>query len=103
MVASKDDVAMNLAQSHVSSEPGIRHVYRLIGLNEDDDDEPVKLLEVNENTVERGVEPILFGPHPTTGNFALVVVDLTPREFDQLRRGELVLPDGWRLGPKLIG
>jgi hypothetical protein len=72
--------------------------------NEDDQAEPVKLLEVNEDTVERGVEPIRFGPDPENQVlFASVVVDVSPREFGMILAGQLALPHNWKLGPKLIG
>jgi hypothetical protein len=104
MIASKDNVAMDLAQAHVSAEPGIKSVYRLLSPNEDDEGEPIKLLEVNENTVEQGIEPIRFGPDPASDmHFASVVVDVSPREFALILQGKLALPHGWRLGAKLIG
>ncbi len=103
MVASKDDVARDLGRSHADPGSGVLAVYRLVAPKEDDDEEPVKLLEVNENTVERGVEPLFFGPHRTTGGFPLVVVDVTPREFDLILKNQLPLPHGWKLGPKLGG
>ncbi|MCX5672128.1 MAG: hypothetical protein NTU94_12490 [Planctomycetota bacterium] len=104
MIASKENVALDLAQAHASAEPGIKKVYRLLGPNEDDEGEPLKLLEVNENTVEQGIEPIRFGPDPASEvPFASVVVDVSPREFEMIRQGKLALPHGWKLGAKLIG
>jgi hypothetical protein len=103
MIASKEDQALDLARAHQSTDPGIQAVYRLQAADEDAPGEPVKLLEVNENTVERGVEPIRFGPDPDGGvPFASIVVDVSPREFEQIRTGRLPLPHGWQLGDKLI-
>jgi len=104
MIASKDNVALDLAQAHMSAEPGIKSVYRLLSPNEDDEGEPLKLLEVNENTVEQGIEPIGFGPDPAGEvPFASVVVDVSPREFEMISQGKLALPHGWKLGARLIG
>ena len=104
MIASKEDVALDLARSHAEAEPGIKFIYRLITANEGSDAEPIKLLEVNENTVEQGIEPIRFGPDEAGGvYFASVVVDVSPREFEAIRQGRLSLPPGWSVGPKLIG
>jgi hypothetical protein len=106
MVAEKgkDEMAMELAQSHANSDPGIQAVYRLIGPEEELENEFLKLLEVNAETMEAGIEPIYFGPHPPSGLlWPLVLVDITPREFELLRHGSLTLPEGWEIGPKLFG
>jgi hypothetical protein len=104
MIASKEDVALDLARSHAEAEPGIKAIYRLMTANEDSDAEPIKLLEVNENTVEQGIEPIRFGPDEASGvYFASVVVDVSPREFEAIQQRRLSLPHGWSVGLKLIG
>ncbi len=102
MALSKDEVAMDLAKSHLETEPEITAIYWLLSDREDDPDEPLKLLEVNPNTIERGIEPIRFGPDASGGvPFPVVVVDVSPGEFAQVRAGDLKLPNGWSLGPQL--
>lgn len=104
MIASKEDAAAELGQSHLSVENGIVAVYRLVGDNEEDDTEPIKLLLVNEYTIEQGIEPLLFGPDRANGlPFWLVIVDVSPAEFARVNSGELPLPHGWKLGQKLAG
>jgi len=103
---TKDEVAQHLADAHLQAEPGISTVFRLLAAKrrEAAADEPIKLLEVNENTVERGVQPIQFGPHAASGIFySSIIVDVTPREFELIRKKKLALPDGWRMGPRVAG
>ena len=64
--------------------------------------QPIKLLEVNEATVAAGVMPLHFGPVPASGiPFASVIVEVTPIEFEKIKADELKLPDGWVLGQEL--
>lgn len=60
------------------------------------DIEPIKLLEVNENTVPAGVMPLHFGPAPAIGiTFPSVIVEVTPDEYKKIQSQELKLPKGW--------
>jgi hypothetical protein len=92
---SKDDAARILARRHYEIEPGISRVIRLMGANERDPKEPIKLLEVNRNTIPAGIVPLHFGPHGI--RFATVIVEITPREFEEVRKGFLRLPEGWTM------
>ena len=101
MDRSKDAVARDLAEAHYSAEPGMVRIVRLVsaGAKESASDEPVKLLEVNQNTTADGIRPIYFGAHPAQGiTYSSVIVEVTPAEFDQIRRDPRLLPNGWRLG-----
>jgi len=104
MIAPREYAAAAIAKAHVEAEPGIKAIYRVESLrHEHDEREPIKLLEVNENTVERGIEPISFAPQLDGGiPFPLVIIDVTPREFRLLRQRKLSLPRGWRLGQKIL-
>jgi hypothetical protein len=96
---TKDSVARLLASDQFSIEPGLTHIFRLEGDDEDDPKEPIKLLEVNKTTVGTGIIPVQFGPHPASGiHYSSVIVEITPAEFRQLKEGILHLPFGWRLG-----
>lgn len=58
--------------------------------------EPVKLLEVNVNTVPSGVLPLHFGPAPGSRvDYPSVIIEVTPEEYEKIRRHELSLPAGW--------
>ena len=81
MNPSKDEVAATLARVHYESDPSMQRIYRLKG---DDDlearpDEPIKLLEVNEDTIPSGIQPLYFGPTAESGPSILVhvVADLS--------------------------
>jgi hypothetical protein len=101
---SKDTVARRLAQAHFTLEPGLRLVRRLVAASqvEDDPREPVKLLEVNDNTTSDGILPVYFGPHTASGiHYPSVIVEITPEEYERLRVQDASLPNGWRLGPEI--
>jgi len=98
---SKENVAHRLAQSHFSIEPGMTQIFRIkcsSNTEEVDPFEPVKLLEVNSNTVESGIRPIHFGAHPAAGMlYPSVIIEITPAELAALSQGGLRLPNGWLL------
>ena len=97
----KLQVAKALAQSHRRLEPGIRLIFQVISDREDYPDEPLKLLEVNPDTSPSGIFPIAFNADPPTVPFPSVVIEVTDGEFERIRAGSLLLPDGWKLGEPL--
>ena len=96
---NKDDTAEELARSHFTVEPDIVAIFRVrAGQRESQPSEPVKLLEVNRHTPSAGIQPVHFGPDPAAGiHHASVIIEVTPEEYEQVRRGELRLPEGWEL------
>jgi hypothetical protein len=100
-MTTKDEEARKLAEVHYEVEPGMIRIFRLIGDVDAEAraEEPIKLLEVNENTVPVGIMPLGFGPSPSHGIHHLsVIVEVTPDEYDKIRANELTLPDGWKVG-----
>lgn len=100
----KDEIANQLAQKHYQVEPGISKIYRLTSTPslEAYPEEPIKLLEVNEDTIPAGIMPLGFDPAPTNGiPFSCVIIEVTPAEMDRIQARELPLPRGWTLGPLL--
>jgi hypothetical protein len=98
---SKDAVAQRLAEAHYALDSGIELIVQLVASPEREADptEPIKLLEVNQNTTASGIHPLFFGPHAASGiAYPSVIVEVTPDEYDQIRRGPRLLPNGWRLG-----
>ncbi len=98
---SKASVVRRLVDGHMRIEPTISHVFRLLAPDgrEENPDEPIKLLEVNSNTPEQGIFPIPMGADPSAQIwFKSVIVEVTPHELEQIRRGRLSLPHGWTLG-----
>jgi hypothetical protein len=94
----KDDAARELAQKHYEIEAGITHILRFTGHADVEilPSEPIKLLEVNQDTVPSGVMPIQFAASPANGiPFTTVIVEVTPDEFDKIQKNELKLPLSW--------
>src|SRR3990172_3374060 len=96
MSPSKEEYARELAQRHYAVEPAMKRIFRLLKPGEDELDlqEPVKILEVDEETVAAGVQPLCFGAHTAQGRTypPVVVIVVTPDEYEKLKRNELVLP-----------
>jgi hypothetical protein len=102
MALQKDEVARELAESHFRVEPDLQQVIRIVADNEDDLNEPIKLLEVNAATVATGsVERYAFAPSESVP-FPTVIAEITPEEFERIGRSELKLPEGWSLGKTQI-
>jgi hypothetical protein len=101
---SREGVARTLAESHFRVDPAIRRVIRLLSpLNEDSPSEPIKLLEVNEESSMSGVVPVFFGAHAASGIFfPSVIVEVRPEEFELILCGQLSLPNEWILGPEYV-
>lgn len=95
---------MRLAKKHYEVEDGLTRIFRLHSKAELEANraEPIKLLEVNENTVPSGVMPLHFGAAPTIGiPFPSIIVEVTPEEFTKIQRRELYLPKDWEIGEEL--
>jgi hypothetical protein len=100
-MTSKDAEARYLAQKHYQIERSVTHILRITSQADAETrpDEPIKLLEVNEETVASGVVPIAFAPDPASGiHYPSVIVEVTPDEFQKIKSEELKLPVGWILG-----
>jgi len=94
----KNEIARTLADAHRKFEPGITRIVRVVADGEDDPGEPVKLLEVNPDTSPSGIIPIAFGPVPPEIPFPSVIIEVTEGEYQDLCKGVLSLPEGWRPG-----
>jgi hypothetical protein len=98
---TKDEEAVELARKHYEVETGMIQIFRLTGSADVEvrPTEPIKLLEVNENTVPSGIMPIQFGPSPASGlHYSTVILEVTPDEFRRIRNDDLKLPNGWTIG-----
>jgi len=97
--ASKDDVAKEVATKHFELDAGLTHIFRLQSkaAAETTPVEPIKLLEVNENTVPSGVLPLYFAADATIP-YPCVIIAVTPDEFEKIKSKELKLPKGWKIG-----
>lgn len=96
----KENTAKILAQAHYRVEPGISRIFRIVGPKtvEAQPSEPVKLLEINEDTLPLGIRPIGFDAVPAMGiDWPSVIVEVTPDEFSEIEQGRLPLPPGWQI------
>lgn len=100
---SKEIVARRLAEAHYEIEPSIVLIVRLLSPAEEPSPrEPIKLLEVNPDTTRDGIRPVFFGPYPAAGiSYPSVIIEVTPEEYEQVRREPTMLPNEWRLGPEI--
>jgi len=100
---SKMETAVGLARSHFGVEPYLKHVFLIEPVKEGDPNEPIKLLEVVDGAIERGIEPVGFVADPAHGiEYPVVIVDVSPNEYQAIREGKLVLDhEGWRIGEEL--
>jgi len=97
----RSEIAKALAAAHRGCEPSISRIIHVVGDLEQSSAEPVKLLEVNPDTFESGIWPILFGADPPGVPFPSVVIEVTEGEYEAIQAGALHLPAGWRLGETL--
>jgi hypothetical protein len=93
---NRDGMAAFYARRHKQTDPGIREIHYLptgAPANE------IRLVEVNQSiTGTASPEPIDFGVDSGTPNaHRLVVFDVTPEQWAEIRGGSLVLPPGWTL------
>ncbi len=103
MKETKLETAKKMAKAHYAVEPNLRQVFLLEPLKEKDPNEPIKLLEVVEGTIERGIEPIAFTADPGRGiAYPSVIVEISPREYKGSRsqKGKFEAR-GWRVGIEL--
>jgi hypothetical protein len=94
---TKDEAARRLIEWHFRVEPYLREVYRMLAEDEDAQDEPIKLLEVNEATIATGAIEA-FGFTPTDEiPFMTVIAEVTSDELAALRERPGAFPKGWSL------
>jgi hypothetical protein len=90
---SKLETAKSLAAGHFRVEPNLRHVHLIEPMDDQDPKDPIRLLEVVEGTIERGIEPIGFTADPARGiEYPSVIVEVSPEEY------KIVRNDGFRFG-----
>lgn len=97
-------VARELARKHYELEAGLTQVFLITDQAQAEGvrSEPIKLLEVNADTVASGIMPLHFGPAPASGiPYPSIIIEVTPDEFDKIQSNEMKLPEGWRIGEEL--
>jgi len=93
---NRDSIAATYAKRHKETDPAIRAIYYL---PTEAPPNEIRLVEVNEAiTGTAGPEPIDFGVDAGTPNeHKLIVFDVTPEQWEEVREGTLPLPKGWTL------
>jgi hypothetical protein len=90
MKKSKFETAEKLARQHFAVEPMLTRINLIEPINDLDPNDPIKLLEVVEGTLERGIEPIAFPSDPARGfEYPSVIVEVSPREYEAILDGKL--------------
>jgi hypothetical protein len=94
---TRDEAAGWIARKHLAADPGVTDVWYLPG---NAPEREIRLLEVNVLLAEFGEEerlPIDFGFDVDGTVFSLLVLDLTPNQWKQVREGAAPLPENWNL------
>jgi len=92
---TKDEAAVALAERHRNIDTETLEIVRFLSDDEDDEREPIKLMEVSPATISTGqIDAFTFA---ATADFpyrtSLAVI--SPEEWALARQGELPLPNGW--------
>jgi hypothetical protein len=94
----RDRLARHYAALHFRVDPGVREVYHL---PTNAPERVVRLLEVNDEIVERSLapyEPIDFGVNRGEADeHTLSILDITPRQWGELQSDPSRLPPTWSL------
>lgn len=97
MGRSKEEVARELVRAHFEVEPGLSRVLVIRSDDWDDPEKPIKLLEINANTMPSGsVEAYAFSPTKETP-YPTLIAEITPEEYAQIELKKIALPRGWSL------
>lgn len=93
----RDQMAAYYARRHIDFDEGVREIYYL---KQEAPDREIRFLEVNNQIAElndTALEPIDFGVATGSDKHVLVVLDVTPSQFDRIQAGRVPLPEGWTL------
>ncbi len=95
---NRDAIAKHYATVHKETDPGVVSIHYL---PKNADEREIRLLEVNNmigDITDAPLVPIDFGMDIGTNNaHQLLIVDVTPDQWERIKTKELALPDGWVL------
>ena len=91
------EAAKQLAKSH-AEEGSVQEIY--LG-NRDDDTQVIRLLEINNDTVPVGIEPVYL-MRAKDFPFASCIIEVTQNEFDKISSDQLKLPEEWIIGEPIF-
>jgi hypothetical protein len=95
--ANRDQVAEWIARKHLAVDPGITDILYLPG---GAPPEEVRLIEANALLAalpDEEISPIDFGLNVEGLNFRLLVVDVTPSQWNRIVEGKSAIPKDWTL------
>jgi hypothetical protein len=91
------------ASQHLKTDPGIRSVYYLPN---NSPDREIRFVEINELVADRSddtLEPIDFGVDTgMDSEHRLLVLDVTPTQWDRINDSSLALPPDWTLDQAVL-
>jgi hypothetical protein len=104
MHTSKLETAKNLAKGHFLVEPNLQHIHLIEPLDDNDPGDPIRLLEVVEGSLARGIEPVGFTADPARGiNYPSIIIEISPAEYKSVRNGKLRIGNrDWTIGKELL-
>ena len=105
MKKSKLETAKSLANAHFQVEPNLKRIHLMHPINDQDANDPIKLLEVVDGTIERGIEPVSFTADPAHGvEYPLMIIEISPTEYESIRTaGKVRLRNrDWTIGEELF-
>lgn len=86
-------VVAQLVKSHFETEEGIDQIIWF----KDGDEVEIRLIEINPNTLPtEAIEVFYFSPSKDVP-LPVRIADVTPEEWEKVKRGDIPLPDGWTL------
>jgi hypothetical protein len=86
MNKTKLETAKTLANAHFQAEPNLKRIHLMQPINDQDPNDPIRLLEVVEGTIERGIEPIGFTADPARGiEYPSIIIEISPTEYKSIR------------------
>ncbi len=98
MPFNRDQMAQWYADQHLKTDPGILGVYYLPA---NASDREIRFVEINELIGDRNddsLQPIDFGVDMgTLMAHKLLVLDVTPDQWQRIENDQLALPSGWSL------
>jgi len=98
----RDSLARWYAGEHLKTDPGIGSIYFLPN---GADEREIRFVEINRmipDQTDDALEPIDFGIDTGSENaHRLVVLDVTPTQWNRIETGRLSLPLGWLLDGKV--
>jgi hypothetical protein len=96
----RDTMAKWYAKRHLDTDTGVMEI---LYLPTNAPPREIRFLEVNSEITETAdLEPIDFGVDVGgIGHHVLLVLDITPAQWETIKRGKLALPKGWSLDKRM--